>query len=310
VNGRLTAWVVVALAALACGKGQGSTDGGGNDGGSDAGVQRGPVSLSFAGDPEGLWWDAPTSTLYVADQENNQLLTWTDAKGFQVLGTLPGGAQNGEDLGQVVLTQQGYLAVVIFGFGTNGDINLMFLDGGSSAVAGLDPTFRRLGLWQDSNGTLYESYFVKNGGGARVGSVGQVSLSFVDGGWTGTETPVVTGLAEPVGVVAQSGNLYITDQQTGDFIVAPISSLPTSSAPVVASGLTLDLLAPGPNGTFFTGASNGVLNQLTAAGSQTAFASGYANPRGSAYDAVNNRVFFGNHIQSGGMNQLVIVPGP
>jgi hypothetical protein len=307
VSWKQTLWVVVALGALACGKGQGASDGG-NDAGEDAGVQRGPVSLSFAGDPEGLWWDAPSSTLFVADQENNQILTWTDAKGFQVLGTLPGGAQNGEDLGQVLLTSQGYLAVVIFGFGTNGDINLMFLDGGSSAVSGLDPTFRRLGLGQDSSGTLYESYFVK--GATAVGSVAQVSLSFVDGGWTGTETPVVTGLGKPVGVLSQSGNLYITDQQTGDFVVAPVSSLPTSSAPVLASGLNLDLLSAGPNGTFFTGSSNGDLNQLTAAGSETAFTSGYANPRGSAYDAVNNRVFFGNHIQSGGMNQLVIIPGP
>jgi hypothetical protein len=304
-----TLCVLGMMAAVACGKSEGNADGG-SDAGSDASVQRGPISVSFAGDPEGLWWDAPSSTLYIADQENNQVLTWTDAKGIQTLGALPGGVQSGQDLGQLVLTPQGFLAVIVFGFGTNGDIDLVFLDGGSAAVSGLDPTFRRLGLGQDSSGTLYESYFVKNGGAAPVGSLAQVSLSYVDGGWAGTETSVITGLGKPVGVVATSGNLYITDQGTGDFLVVPVSSLPTSSAPVAASGLNLDLLSIGPDDTFFSGSSNGDLNRLTTAGASTAFASGYTNPRGSAYDAVNNRVFFGNHIQSGGMNQLVIVPGP
>jgi hypothetical protein len=297
---------------MACGsKSPEGTDGGPDAGNSaDSGIQRGPVSLPFAGDPEGLWWDAPSSTLYMADQETNQVLAWTDAKGIQTLGALPGGVQSGVGLGQLVLTPQGFLAVIVFGFGTNGAIDLMFLDGGSTAVSGLDPTFRRLGLGQDSSGALYESYFVKNGGGAPVGSIAQLSLSFVDGGWAGTETPVVTGLGKPVGVLAQGGNLYITDQATNDFLVVPVSSLPNSSPPVVASGLNLDLISAGPNGTFFTGSSNGNLNQLSASGTETAFASGYNSPRGSAYDVTHNRVFFGNHIQSGGTNQLVIVPGP
>jgi hypothetical protein len=179
------------------------------------------------------------------------------------------------------------------------------------AVTGLDPTFRRLGLTLAADGTLYDSYFVKASSASNpVGSVAQLTLTQTSSGWTGTETPVVTGLGKPVGVLAASGNLYITDQQTNDFIVVPIASLPTATPPVVGSNLALDLISAGPNGTFFTGSSTGALNQLTAAGAETAFVSGYANPRGSAYDAVNDRVFFGNHIQSGGQNQLVIVPGP
>jgi hypothetical protein len=301
-----------------------STSEGGGDGGGTAGdagvdahgdsggtVQRGPVSLTFSGDPEGLWWDAPSSTLYVADQENNQVLTWTDSNGFKTFSTLPGGAQAAEDLGQIVLTPQGNLLVIVFGFGTNGTIDVVSPAGSATAVTGLNATYRRLGLTQAEDGTLYESYFVKETSASNpVGSIAQVTLTSSGGGWTGTETPVVTGLGKPVGVLATGGNLYITDQQTNDFYSVPISSLPNSNPTVLGSNLALDLISLGPNGVFFTGSSAGDLNELTATGQESVFVSGYANPRGSAYDAANTRVFFGNHIQSGGQNQLVIVPGP
>lgn len=179
-------------------------------------------------------------------------------------------------------------------------------------MGGLDPSFRRLGLGQAEDGTLYEGYFVKNGSaGTAVGTVGSVTLSVgPDGGWVGTEVPLLTGLEKPVGVVPMNGNLYVTDQGSSDFVVVPIASLPTSTPQVLASGYALDLLSQGPNGLFFTGSSVGDLYALTADGGVEVLATGYANPRGSAYDSVNNRVFFGNHIQSGGTNQLVIVPGP
>jgi hypothetical protein len=292
--------------ASACGGSSAAhSDGGGTT------IQTGPTSLAFAGDPEGLWWDAASSKLYIADQESNTIVTWTDAGGFVTLSTLPGGAQGAEGLGQLVLMTDGNVLVVNFGYGTNGAIYLVTPDGTAVAVSGLDPTFRRLGLTQAADGTLYEGYFVKNASGSgQVGSVAKLTLTQAGSAWSGTETPVVTGLGKPAGVLAQGDDLYITDQATSDFIVVPVASLPTSAAPVVASNLDVDLLSAGPSGTFFTGSSMGDLNQLTAAGTETSFASGYMNPRGSAYDATNHRVFFGNHIQSVGQNQLVIVPAP
>ena len=70
------------------------------------------------------------------------------------------------------------------------------------------------------------------------------------------------------------------------------------------------MISAGPAGIFFTGSTTGVLNEIDTSGNETAFVSGYDEPRGSAYDAVNNRIFFGDHIQSTGSNNLVIVPGP
>jgi len=274
-------------------------------------VQRGPVSLSLSGDPEGLWWDAASSTLYIADQENNQILTWTDAAGFKTWSVLPGGAQGGEDLGQIVLTPQGNLVVIVFGFGTNGAIDIVAPDGTAAVISGLDPTFRRLGLTQASDGTLYESYFSKASEASNAqGYVARLTLTSSGTGWSGTETTVVSGLGKPVGVLASGSSLYITDQATNDFYAVPIASLPSTTPVVLGSNLALDLISQGPNGSFFTGSSTGDLEELTAAGAETVFVSGYANPRGSAYDAAHDRVFFGNHITSSGNNQLVIVPGP
>jgi sugar lactone lactonase YvrE len=274
-------------------------------------VQRGPVSLSMSGDPEGLWWDEASSTLYIADQENNQILTWTDAGGFKTWSTLPGGAQAGQDLGQIVLTPAGNLVVIVFGFGTNGAIDIVAPDGTASVISGLDVTFRRLGLTQASDGTFYESYFAKASEASEpAGYVAKLTLTSTGSGWSGTETPVVTGLGKPVGVVGSGSTLYITDQATNDFYGVPIASLPTSTAAVLGSNLALDLISVGPSGTFFTGSSTGNLERLTATGMESVFVSGYANPRGSAYDAVHDRVFFGNHVTSSGANQLVIVPGP
>ena len=50
----------------------------------DAGhaVDRGPTNTPLDADPNGLYWDATSNTLYIADQEGNQILTWTDAGGF------------------------------------------------------------------------------------------------------------------------------------------------------------------------------------------------------------------------------------
>jgi sugar lactone lactonase YvrE len=277
----------------------------------DASLMRGPTSIMSAFDPEGLWWDPASETLYIADQENNQVLTWTDAAGFKTFSTLPGGAQAAEDLGQIVLTSQGDLFVIVFGFGTNGAIDVVSKDGTASTVAGLDPSFRRLGLTEGPDGTFYESYFVKNASGsAYVGTVAKLSLTSSGGAWSGTETTFVTGLSKPVGVLVSGSSLYISDQGTNDFYSVPLASPPTSTPTVLGSNLALDLVSLGPDGTFFSGSSSGDLERITASGMESIFVSGYANPRGSAFDAAHNRVFFGNHITSGGQNALVIVPGP
>src|SRR5262245_32623310 len=93
-------------------------------------VVRGPTSLDFDpagnGDPISIVWHDPSATLYIADNRNDQIWTWTDAAGFKKLVTLPSdpaAADAGQsNLGQIVRLADGSLVVPRFGFGKNGAI--------------------------------------------------------------------------------------------------------------------------------------------------------------------------------------------
>src|SRR5262249_34948107 len=147
-------------------------------------VDRGPTSVALDGDPNGLFWDAETGTLYIADVDNNRVLAWTDAGGIQLVAELPPAPQNGPGLGQIVLTKDGKLVVTRFGYGTAGDIVYVAPDKSTGKVPGLDTLKRRIGLTIASDGTLYDTYFVKTASG-QLGAVAKVDLS-------GGETDVVT----------------------------------------------------------------------------------------------------------------------
>src|SRR5580700_8567157 len=72
----------------------------------DSGLQvdRGPKNLPIDGDPEGLWWDSGKGTLFIADNDNNRVLQWTDAGGFGKPIPLPPAPACGPGLGQVIET--------------------------------------------------------------------------------------------------------------------------------------------------------------------------------------------------------------
>jgi hypothetical protein len=66
-------------------------------------VGRGPAEIALDGYPNGVWWDDASSTLYIADDRNNRVLTWTDDAGIGVLGDLPEAASASPGLGQLVM---------------------------------------------------------------------------------------------------------------------------------------------------------------------------------------------------------------
>jgi hypothetical protein len=272
-----------------------STGSGGTDSGTP--VDRGPKNLPIDGDPEGLWWDPVKGTLFIADNDNNRILQWTDAGGFGTPITLPPAPACGPGLGQVVETSDDMLYVTRFGFGTSGDIAFVKTDGtGGGTIPHLDPTKRRLGLTVASDGTLYDSYFVLQATG-QVGAVAQLGLS-------GTETDIVTGLGKPVGVLAVGGTLFISDQAQNAVFTALIAS-PAKLTQLVSIP-TPDLLSGGPSGSVYTG-GNATVRQVLANGTFTVTASGYHDVRGTAYDVANTRLFVGDHV-SGTTGSITIVP--
>src|SRR5262245_58153319 len=94
----------------------------------DVPERKGPQTLLFDpdgnGDPASLLWD--NGTLYIADNKNDQIWTWTDAHGFVKLVKVPGDpdatASGKTELGQIVRLSDGTLVVPRFGAGKHGAI--------------------------------------------------------------------------------------------------------------------------------------------------------------------------------------------
>ncbi|HEX7665929.1 MAG TPA: hypothetical protein VF407_15485, partial [Polyangiaceae bacterium] len=237
------------------------------------------------GDPNGLWWDDASQTLFIADDDNNRLLKYTDADGITKVADFPAASPSGAGLGQIARLADGSFVITRFGYGTAGDVVIAKTDGTASLIPNLDVTKRRIGIAVASDGTIFDSYFTKGGAG-NLGAVAKLTVG-------GTETDVVTGLGKPVGLTVVGSSLYISDQDVGQLFATPVAS--PGTATVFAQLPNADIVCPGPNGTIFSGGSDGNVRQISADGQTTVFAGGFQAARGVAYDATNKRLFVADH---------------
>lgn len=258
------------------------------------------TSIAIDGDPNGLYWDATTSTLYVADDGNNRVLTYTDSAGLVQFANLPAAPANGPGLGQLIPLPDGSLLVTRFGYGTTGDVVQVMSDATSTIIPNLDPTRRRIGLARAGDGTIFDTYFTTQGTGY-VGAVATLTLA-------GSETDVVTGLEKPVGVLVNGPTFFIDDQDTNELYTTPTASPGTLTQ--FAELPDADLLCVGPSGTIFSGGSDGNVRQIDSGGNVTVFATGFAEARGVAYDDANKRLFIANHVGASGPNTIEVRPVP
>jgi len=288
--------------AESSGSAEGSSSTHGSADGTAGDVDRGPTRIDVDGDPNGLWWEASSHTLFLADDNNNRVLSWDDEVGFAAAAELPAAPDEGPGLGQIVRTADGTFVVTRFGGGFAGDVVTTTAGGTGEIVPDLDPERRRIGLTIADDGTLYDSWFVKMGE-ERVGSVGRLSLS-------GEEVEVIPGLVKPVGVLAIGDSLYVSDQDLGQLLRAPIAD--PAAYEVVATNLdTPDLIAAGPEGSVLTGSAAGELLRIDSAGAVTVVASGFQQVRGVAYDPEAGRAFIADHDadeSDGTTHALQIVP--
>lgn len=259
-------------------------------------VDRGPTTVLIDGDPNGLYWS--NNQLYIADDNNNRILKWTDAAGIGLVGDLPDAAAEGAGLGQLVVQSDGTIVVTRFGYGTSGDVVTLSADGQGSVVPRLDRERRRIGLALAADGSLYDSWFISGGAAA----VSALDLS-------GQESNVISSLGKPVGVLAVGDNLFVSDQDTDEILQVPLSS--PRDVSVFAQVMGPDLLCEGPAGSLFTGGREGDVRQIGADGSVQTVGSGYQEVRGVAYDAEHGRLFFVDHDgddSDGVTNYLQIIP--
>ncbi|MBZ4377357.1 hypothetical protein [Corallococcus sp. AS-1-6] len=264
-------------------------------------IERGPKTIALDGDPNGLWWDAESATLYMADDQNNRVLSYRDGEGIAKVADLPAAPANGPGLGDLVRLPDGTLVVVRFGGGTAGDVVYVRPDGTSAIVPNLPAVRRRIGITVTEDGQLYDGYFVRNNN-VNVGSVARLTLD-------GTETEVVGALQKPVGVLAVKDSLFISDQLAGKVYRAPLSA--PSQLVAFATLNSPDLLAVGPNDTLLTGSRDGTVLSIRQTGEVSVVAGGFQEPHGLAWDAKNKRLFIADHDgtpEDGTNHTLRIIP--
>jgi sugar lactone lactonase YvrE len=267
------------LAAVGCSSSE--TPGPSND----PAIERGPKTIEVDGDPNGLWWDAESATLYMADDENNRVLRYRDGEGISKVADLPAAPADGPGLGALARLNDGTLVVVRFGGGTAGDVVYVRPDGTSAIVPNLPRERRRIGITVTNDGQLLDGYFVRNNN-VNVGSVARLGLE-------GTEQEIVGALVKPVGVLAVNDTLYISDQIAGKVYRSPLSA-PSQLVPFATLN-SPDLLAVGPNDTLLTGSRDGTVLSIRQSGEVSVLAGGFQQPHGLAYDAKNKRLFIADH---------------
>jgi sugar lactone lactonase YvrE len=260
------------------------------------------------GQPASLWWEASNSTLYIADNQNNQVWSWTEAAGLAKFGTTAataGEIDAGATLvGQLVRQSDGTVVVARFGSprGSFAAVSYILSDGGSGLVPGVDPGQHHLGLGLNTGDKLFGSYFAGTPGGAMAGVVTRIDLQ------TG-ETTYAGGFAKIVGVLVANGKLYVSDQGNSTIFVLPLEGGPLdggvydggASYQVLATLPVPDQLCAGPDGTIFTGQFQAAPNstdpisvrQIKPDGTVTLFRSDpdVGKPSGCAYDAAQRRLF-------------------
>lgn len=244
-----------------------SEAGGPADAGSEAGeaaTDGGIVTLSFDpsgnGSPDAIYWDDAKQVLYIVDDFNNQVWTYTDANGFQKYATVPDNPVL-DDAGETKLNgvtelADGTLVVTRFGYGIGGALYTVSPDGGSATVPNVPPARKRIAVTVDpSTGTVYSDSFSGGGDAAISGEVETVNLA------TGT-TVFATGFGKTVGLLVQGSALLVSDQSNGVIVAVPVdgaliadggAGLADGAAfAVYANVVAPDQLSAGPNGSIYT----------------------------------------------------------
>jgi len=256
--------------------------------------------------PEGLYWDSPTQTLYIAT-DAQQIVRWNEQNDtFAVVANLPQIAPTAGGLGALVKAQDASWLTTRFGFGTAGAVLQAHADGSSTTIGGLAVNRRRIGLAVAADGTVFDGWYTAMGagGGPMNGTVSKVAL---DGSG---ETDVVTGIGKPVGLLILGDQLYISDQKNNAIVKTPVATPGTTTAFATVNGA--EELAAGPGGSILAASSVGTVWKVAADGTVTSIKDGYKALRGIAYDGDHERVIVsepdsGNADGGAGMPMLHVI---
>jgi hypothetical protein len=239
-------------------------DGGPTDGGPGDAGDGGPIAIDFdpggTGRPDAIYWDDAKQILYVVDDENNQVWTYTDQDGLKKLATVPDNPVL-DDAGHAKLNgvtelADGTLVITRFGYGVAGAIYTLSPDGGTATVPNVPPARKRIDVTVDpATGKVYSDSFTGSGSNT-PGQIEAVDLA------NGT-TAYATGFGKTIGLLVQNGAILVSDQTNNVILSVPLdpTQIAEGGATLVDGGAfavyaTLsapDQLSAGPNGSVFTG---------------------------------------------------------
>jgi hypothetical protein len=216
----------------------------------DGGVTVGPATLAFdpcgAGSPDALYWDATKQVLYIADDHDGTIWTWTDAAGFQKIAHLPANDAGAMTVGGI--TGFGNLIVLsLNGGGTAGALfqyDVSTASGVATTIGGtVDPARRRTGVAYDTTGTrFFSASFASTGGGGDGGGGGGggdagAASGSIDLIQVTSTTAFVTGLVEPHGLLVSGSQFIVGDHGRGEVIAFPIVAADLLDAGPIDAGL-------------------------------------------------------------------------
>lgn len=277
---RVRAWILLLflMVSAAC-----SSCGDDTPDGPLGGMTRSAI-IALDGDPNGLFLS--DGVLYIADDNGNRILRWSDADGFLPAIALPPETDpSGPGLGQVVRMMNGDILVTRFGYGRRGGVWQIPSDGAPSLVPNLGVERRRIGLAVGPDGSLFTAWF-EGPADARVGGVSRLAL---DGSG---ESDIDTSFEKPVGLLVEEGALLVADQAQQRVARVLLSGGPPQT---LASPPSADLLARSPSGSLFTGGRAGEVYRIFPSGEWSVIQGGMQEVRGVAYDATHRRLFVAEH---------------
>ncbi len=262
-----------------------------------------PDCIPIDGDPNGLHWDAQSQALLIADAKGDRILKWTEAGGVVPFVVLPAAAKGG-GLGQIVRSAQGDLLVALLATSSAGGVVRITPSGEASLVPELSPERRRIGLAVAPDGRVFDTWFTRDDNHVGDGGVSELDVA-------GGETDLVKGLKKPVGILALGDTLFVSDQEQGKLLQAPLANPAALTA--FASIEQPDLLAAGPDGAIFAGTHKGGVQRIERSGAVSLALPSAQHIRGVAYDADKRRLFASEHDASKGdgvQNALCIMGLP
>ncbi len=265
-----------------------------------------PFEIDVQAEPNGLYWRGDLSQLFIADDDENRILTRTDDGKSSVFAEIPNpsGDPGTDGLGQIDFASDGSLYVPRFGFDdpSLGAVFRVSPAGEPIAIAGLKTDVRRVGLdFDDASGVLYVGTFTKDSGGMFTGWVAAVDPE------TGTEKTIIDGLVKPVGVIALGGKLYVGDQPTRKIYSVDLAD-PTLVL-LTDELVSLDqFIHTNDDNSFFSiaydeGISTGYVYRVNTDGTYTTVAQGAWEPRGIAFDGAS-RIF----VSERDVQRIAVVP--